>query len=327
MAVSEDLSVDRTGKKRPASVSRHRLEEIDALQGLQVTQITGCGACGASIGDSAFALNCRGCGRTLTKDSDLAERARPDALLPFAIDENTARAAFTTWVTTRHFAPRTLRGTRHPATIDGVFVPFWMFTTRTATDYTGKRGVTRHRSVTRTRTNSQGQTESYADSESYTEWHKTSGHVTLSFRDVPRTACSPLPGNVPPWPLENVPPYERGASGGKRIVAYDIEPELAFGRASTAFHHQIETAIRDDIGGDKQRVHDVRTTFVDPVYSLLLLPAWLVTYRHGKRDWSALVNGSSGEVAGDRPYSASKILLLVTVLVVAAAVAVLLLRR
>jgi hypothetical protein len=325
--VSEDLSVDQTGNGIPAAVSTHPLSEFDALRGRQVIPITHCGSCGVSVGDHAFALTCRPCGRVLTQDSDMTERARPDALLPFTIDEDAARAAFASWVTTRRFAPRALKGTRQPTSIDGVFVPFWRFSTNTSTSYSGKRGVTRHRTVTRTRTNTQGQTESYTERQPYTEWHKASGHVSLSFPGLLRPACSPLPKNVPPWPLENVPPYTRGASGGRRVIAYDIEPGPAFAQARAGMHQQIERAVRKAIGGDHQRIRDSQTVFTDSVYALVLLPAWLITYRHGKRKWPVLVNGSSGGVVGRRPYSGTKILLLVTVLAVAAVVAFLLLNR
>jgi hypothetical protein len=80
--------------------------------------------------------------------------------------------------------------------------------------------------------------------------------------------------------------------------------------------------------GNHQRVHDATTTYNDAAYTLLLLPAWLVSYVHDGKPWSVLVNGTSGEVVGERPYSGAKISLLVGVsaLVVAAIVAFLLLR-
>ena len=39
----------------------------------------------------------------------------------------------------------------------------------------------------------------------------------------------------------------------------------------------------------------------------LLLPVWLLAYRYRERVFQVLVNASTGEVDGERPYSAWKI--------------------
>jgi hypothetical protein len=320
---------EQAGDTTPGVISRHLLAQAANRPGRRVDRVTQCGACGETLDKKEFALRCRSCGTALVQDSDLTERARPDGLLPFEIDENTARAAFATWVSSRHLAPRTLKGTRQPASVEGAFLPFWTFSAGAVTEYVGERGKTRHRAVTNTRTNANGQTETYTVSEAYTEWRPVSGQVSTAYSGILLPACSPLAEKIPPWPLERSTPYVRGGTSDKRVVAYDIEPEHGFDQATALMSGWIEQAVRDDIGGNKQRVRDSTTTYIDPAYTLLLLPAWLVSYVHAGQTWSVLVNGSSGEVVGDRPYSGAKISVLVGVLavVVAAAIAAILLAR
>jgi hypothetical protein len=43
----------------------------------------------------------------------------------------------------------------------------------------------------------------------------------------------------------------------------------------------------------------------------LLLPVWLLAYRYGGRSYRVAVNACTGEVNGERPYSAIKIALAV----------------
>jgi hypothetical protein len=117
-------------------------------------------------------------------------------------------------------------------------------------------------------------------------------------------------------------PFVAAADAGGRVIAYDVEPEAGFETARRWMDDQIEQDARDDIGGDHQRVNDVRTRYMDPAYTLFLLPAWLVSYTHEKRTWSALVNGATGEVVGDRPYSPAKVVSLVAALAAAVAVVV-----
>ena len=38
-----------------------------------------------------------------------------------------------------------------------------------------------------------------------------------------------------------------------------------------------------------------------------LLPLWLLSYRHGDKVFQVVVNAQTGEVQGERPYSAIKI--------------------
>jgi hypothetical protein len=289
-----------------------------------VEPIAACHTCDAAVDKKVFALNCRTCGELLVRASDLGERARPDALLPFAIDENTARAAFATWVSSRRFAPRTLREIRQPRMVEGVFLPFWSYSARTASQYIGQRGETKHRQVMRTRSTGDGKTETYWDTETYTKWYDVAGEISRRFEGLLVPGCSPLAEKIPTWPLGGTVPFTGDGGEGRRVIAYDVEPEAGFERARQTMADQIEQDARDDIGGDHQRVRDVRTRYADPAYTLFVLPAWLVSYTHEKRTWSALVNGATGEIVGDRPYSPAKILSLIAVLTVALVVVVLL---
>jgi hypothetical protein len=260
----------------------------------------------------------------LVRDSDLTEPAKPDGVLPFAVEQDAACAAFVRWAAHRWFAPRTLKGGARIGAVDGVFLPFWTFSADSSSTYAGERGSTSSRQVPRTRTNADGTIENYFETESYTDWHRVAGRVARHFEGLVSPACSPLAERIPHWSLERLVPYARGATADRRIIAYDIDPADGFRQAAESTRRQIERDVRDDIGGEQQQVREVATRFADERCGLLLLPAWLVSYSHGGRDFSALVNGVSGEVAGDRPYSGVKIGVLVGASVLVAALVALL---
>jgi hypothetical protein len=44
-----------------------------------------------------------------------------------------------------------------------------------------------------------------------------------------------------------------------------------------------------------------------------LLPIWLLTYRYGSKPYHVTVNGATGEVAGNHPYSWIKVALVAIV--------------
>ena len=73
----------------------------------------------------------------------------------------------------------------------------------------------------------------------------------------------------------------------------------------------IEQTVRRDIGGDKQRISTLRTQWHALGYKHVLLPIWLLTVIYQQRPFQVLINGVTGEVQGQRPYSKVKIALAV----------------
>jgi hypothetical protein len=51
----------------------------------------------------------------------------------------------------------------------------------------------------------------------------------------------------------------------------------------------------------------VDTQYHDVTFKLLLLPVWIACYLYAGKTYNIQVNGRTGEVAGERPYSAGKI--------------------
>jgi hypothetical protein len=72
--------------------------------------------------------------------------------------------------------------------------------------------------------------------------------------------------------------------------------------------------VRNDIGGDEQRVHQVNTQYGDITFKHLLLPIYAGAYRFNGKVFQIVVNGRTGEVQGERPYSWLKIGCLVFVI-------------
>ena len=65
--------------------------------------------------------------------------------------------------------------------------------------------------------------------------------------------------------------------------------------------------IRFDIGGDEQRIDSMNARYSDITFKHVLLPVWLASYRWNNKPFRVVVNGRTGQVSGERPYSAWKI--------------------
>ena len=69
----------------------------------------------------------------------------------------------------------------------------------------------------------------------------------------------------------------------------------------------IDGDVRGDIGGDMQQVTALDVRHTDRSYKLVLLPVWRADLEMLGRTYRVLVDARTGEVVGERPYSAWKI--------------------
>ena len=69
----------------------------------------------------------------------------------------------------------------------------------------------------------------------------------------------------------------------------------------------IEQDVRQDIGGDEQRISSVDTDWRGDTFKHILLPIWTAAYKYSGKSYQFVVNGQTGEVQGERPYSWWKI--------------------
>lgn len=315
-------------------VREHALDELAVLPRTPVAHLEHlqvvCPRCGATTTSTHLSQACPFCGAPLVVDTAASSGALvPDAVLPFGIDRTAARTALVAWTRSRWFAPRALRSVSTAESVRGTYVPHWTFDADTETDYTGQRGE--HYWVTVTTTDSEGRAQSHQ--EMRTSWHRAAGTVRLLFDDLLVVATRALPIRIirklEPWPLGDAVPFSPDYLAGHDTLRYDVEPETGLEEAKAVMARRIEADVRDDIGGDEQRVTSMDTYYRAVTYKLVLLPAWLAVYVYAGRTFEVAINALTGEVLGERPWSVVKIVaaVLAVLLVVLAVVLVVLQER
>jgi len=290
-------------------------------------QVLKCQGCAAEIETTDLAETCQFCSGHLIALSAPEGVVAPEAVVPFGLAQAGAKKAFQEWIGSRWFAPNALKKVGSTEALKGTYVPHWTFDADTATAYQGERGE--HYYVTKTRQVSDGKggtrTETYQ--EQHTRWHPASGHVSRAFDDVTVVASQQLPAKrldqMGPWQLETAVAYQPEYLSGYSALRYDVDPQDGSTVARKEMRDVIEGDVRQDIGGDEQRVHHVDVRYAQMMFKLVLLPLWLASYVHAGKQWQVMVNANTGEVTGDRPWSIIKIVS--TVLAVLAVIAVLVL--
>ena len=284
-------------------------------------QVT-CGGCGATVSfePPQVAGQCPFCGVKLVMQPKLADPLiAPGAILPFALQQERANQAVREWIHSRWFAPGELRQLALVQGLSGVYVPFWSFSASVSTAYSGERGDNYTETVTRQQG---GQT--VTEQVTRTRWSGSGGQVTVEFADllVPATRAvqSIQLNDLEPWDLNQLTPYEPAYLAGFQAQRYTVPLADGFTLAKELMEPGIDAAIRQDIGGDQQRIHERRTRYRDTGFRHVLLPIWIGAYHFQGKLFQVMVNARTGEVQGDRPYSSTKIALAVLLAVALAAV-------
>jgi hypothetical protein len=129
-----------------------------------------------------------------------------------------------------------------------------------------------------------------------------------------------VPGNrlaqLDPWPLDALKPYDPAFLAGYKAQRYVLDLETGFERAKQFMAPVIEGDVRKDIGGDEQRISDLATSYSAITFKHILLPVYIAAYRFNNKVYQVLVNACTGEVQGERPYSAWKIAGLVLLILI-----------
>jgi hypothetical protein len=241
---------------------------------------------------------------------------KPRSLVPFQVDRGRAQEAFRLWVKGLWLAPGALkRYAQSDAAMSGTYLPYWTYDCRTSSGYDGERGEDYYADERYTRTDSSGKTVEATRRVLHTRWEAVSGRVEGVHDDVLVLASQSLPpalrGAALEWDLAGLVPYQPEFVSGFRAEAYGIGLNEGFPVARESIDADVHSAARRDIGGDRQRVHRIDTRYTDVKFKHVLLPVWISAYRFGDRTYRFLVNGQTGEVAGESPVSWLKTALLV----------------
>jgi LSD1 subclass zinc finger protein len=313
------LKCQYCGAENEIEISDEVIEELDfndfinnkikKEEKIEVTTVK-CNGCGASVTmkPNITSDECPFCGTPLVVDSGTTNSIiKPKSLLSFKIDKNTAFESYKKWVKKLWFAPSKLKQIAlNIEKMRGMYIPFWTYDSNTYSQYRGRRGV--HYYVTESYT-SNGQTKTRQVRK--TRWTSVSGTVRHAFDDILILATKSLPkkkaDKLEPWDLEELVPYDNKFLSGFQAESYQVELNEGFVEAKGRMDDYIRKLVKQDIGGDEQRVTSVKTQYNDISFKHLLLPLWISAYIFKSKVYRFLINARTGEVQGERPYSFWKI--------------------
>ncbi len=117
---------------------------------------------------------------------------------------------------------------------------------------------------------------------------------------------------IEPFPTDTLVPYDPGY-----LVRLDGRalPDRSRGGGATSRAQQMDGELRplcaQQVPGDTYRNLRVDAAYRDQTFKHILVPVWLLTYVYGAKSYQVVVNGVTGRIAGNRPWSGIKVALVV----------------
>lgn len=273
-----------------------------------------CQSCTAiSVFDPArVGQRCDFCGSAaLVPYADVQEAFTPESLLPLAIPESKVRDLVQAWYRSRWLAPTSLATRAVTDTVHALYIPYWTFDARVRAPWTAMSGYF------------YDEEETYRDAQGHLKsrrvqrirWSPSSGVVDHAFDDhlVPATVGlhASLLNAIEPFPTQGLVPYDPRFLAGWTVERYQIDLPSAARDARAAMLTKVRSLCAAQVPGDTQRNLEVFPQWSGQTFKHILVPVWVLAYHHHGRPFQLLVNGVTGRIAGERPYSAWKIAMLV----------------
>lgn len=263
--------------------------------------IFSCPSCGAEIvtEETTAATYCYYCHNPVVLTGRLSGEFLPDRLLPFAIEKEEAVERFLEWTKKKWFVPKAFFNKQQVEKLTGVYFPYWSVDAEL-------RGQLQANG-TKLRVWRVGDIE-------YTETKKFSilRKGTIRINDLVKNALSKntqqkMVEGVQPFPLEKAISFKSQYLAGFQAEKRDIAFETIQTQVQQEIEQYSEDLLRESASGYTSLSH-VQTNFDtnQQKNNYLLLPVWLVTYRHGgnnQKTYFYAMNGQTGKVSGILPVS------------------------
>lgn len=269
-----------------------------------------CENCGAtsSLDPGVVSSHCDFCGSPkVIEASESADVIRPESLLPFIVDRNGARGAFSKWIKSLWFRPSNLARESTLGALAGMYIPYWTFDTCANSFWQAEAG------------------HYYYTTESYTQggvrktrqvrhvrWVPAEGTHDAFYDDELVCASRGLPQryvkSIDNFNTKNLQPYDARFLSGWKAELYSVDLKEGWQRARAAIAEKIRQACAALVPGDTHRNLRVQTAYSGITYKHVLLPIWVTAFQYGQKSYQVVINGQTGAVSGSAPYSIAKIL-------------------
>ena len=252
-----------------------------------------CPSCGAELlVDQVTAVSsCPYCGNNAVIPGQLSDMLKPDYIIPFKLDRNDAIAALKNYYRGKRFLPKSFVEENHIEEVQGVYVPFWLYSG------TGSANATFNARNMRMWSDSNN---NYTETDHFKVYREGS----MQFHHVPVDGSTKMPDAhmdaIEPFDYSEMVPFSVGYLPGYLTDRYDLGVKSCEERAG----RRVETTCVDTLRNTVTGYMEVDTESASAQLDLhdvayALLPVWMLHTTWKDKDYLFAMNGQTGRLIGD----------------------------
>lgn len=254
-----------------------------------------CMACGGEVAiDSDRSLSsCLFCGGEELEFSNRHEEVLlPYSIIPFSISQSLVLRKLRRWLGRGWFLPRDIFALKQPERVQGIYLPYFLFDALTRSTWMGEVGISYF-------------PDPNNQKKKRMAWEPTAGYYENFFQDFPLGLSEALQDQyfeeISEYNFRKLVPYDPKYLKSFAVELYSLPEIEAFKLSDMLLSDEIQMAIYGRLTGDDARRFRVNSEKHSVAFRHVLVPVWLAHYTYKGRLFQVMVNGQSGEIAGDKP--------------------------
>ena len=260
-----------------------------------------CSSCGAEfIHDKTTAVaQCPYCGNNTVIPGTMAGALKPDYVIPFKLNKDHAVAALEEYYKGKKFLPDTFAANNHLKEVQGVYVPFWLYSTRT--------NAQASYNAQNVRSWRQGD---YQITETDFYHVERAGH--MDFSRVPVDGSQKMPDahmdSIEPFDYTDLQPFSIAYLPGYLTDRFDMDAATCQPRVEKRVETTAASALNNTVTGYslvETKGCRVDTNITNVSYALF--PVWMLHTKWNDEDFLFAMNGQTGKLIGDLPIDKGKV--------------------
>ena len=259
-----------------------------------------CNDCGAQIvaDKNTAATFCVYCKNTAILKSRLADKFAPSKIIPFTKTKEDAIKAFHSVGKGKFLMPKEFSDPKNIHELTGVYIPFWLYSCKMKGHVSGKG--------TKVMT---WATSDYIYTKTDTYHVERDG--TYNFENIPVDGSvrfnDAIMNSIEPFDYSELIDFSYSYLSGFLAEKYDVEKneakKITIDRAAQSTYQDLQAKT---VGYNTFIPDDKKVNVEDETIDYVLLPVWMVNIKYDGKMHTFAMNGQTGKMIGDIPYSKGK---------------------
>lgn len=278
--------------------NEYNLEDIKNLRHKTKSKVNEliCPTCNAKLltNENVISTKCIYCRNDVIVNKTKDKIAFPNKVIPFKISKNDAKKQFTEYMKNRKLLPDNFNVEKNIKEINGLYIPFWLYSNKYKVSIRGNEGLIKRASV----------------------------ELDYVPFDANKHLDNAITKGIEPYDYKDLCDFDSAYLSGFVAQKYDIDSE----EGKKEIKRRCALTIENMFTSIKSKYYIKDATFVQETpekeeIHYALLPLWILNIRYEKEDYMLIMNGQTGKVVGRLPidkkkYITSGVLIFITGLLI-----------